>query len=83
MTVYNRQKDIYAISSLSIIFAAVKLCKLFLYFTVYPVQKYLEFCNRLWKTGILTEFCSKSVWEFCNLTTNSSIGTADQGTGAR
>ena len=33
MTVYDAQKDIYAISSSSIIFAAIKLYKLFLYFT--------------------------------------------------
>ena len=34
MTVYDAQKDIYAISSSSIIFAAIKFYKLFLYFPV-------------------------------------------------
>ena len=33
MTVYDAQKDIYAISSSSTIFTAIKLYKLFLYFT--------------------------------------------------
>ena len=33
MTVYDAQKYIYAISSSSNIFAAIKLYKLFLYFT--------------------------------------------------
>ena len=33
MTAYDTEKDVYATSSLSIIFAAIKLYKLFLNFT--------------------------------------------------
>ena len=43
MTVFDAQKDIHAISSLSIIFAAIKLYKLFLYFNFwkeFQVQRF-------------------------------------------